>query len=99
MRQPTRARPSRRALTCTLALVLIACSGPPPTVSTPARHVASPSPAAAAADPKLVPLAIDAMRQREYPGSDLAIEQTLTPGRNSRRSVASYQSHGLKISV
>src|SRR6202165_173911 len=69
----------------------------PPTAPPPARHVASPSPAAAAADPKLVPLAIDAMRQREYPGSDLAIEQTLTPGTNYRRYVASYQSDGLKI--
>src|ERR1700694_4351360 len=69
----------------------------PPTAPPPARHVASPSPAAAAADPKLVPLAIDAMRQREYPGSDLAIEQTLTPGTNYRRYVASYPSDGLKI--
>ena len=47
--------------------------------------------------PSLVPLAIDAMRQREYPGSDLAIEQTLAPGTNYRRYVASYQSDGLKI--
>ena len=97
MRQPARARPSRRALTCTLALVLIACSGPPPTVSTPARHVASPSPAPLASETTLVPLAIDAMRQREYPGSDLAIAQTLAPGSNYRRYVASYQSDGLKI--
>jgi dipeptidyl aminopeptidase/acylaminoacyl peptidase len=37
------------------------------------------------------------MRQREYPGSDLAIEETLTPGTNYRRYVASYQSDGLKI--
>jgi dipeptidyl aminopeptidase/acylaminoacyl peptidase len=44
-----------------------------------------------------VPLAIDAMRQREYPGSDLAIEQTLAPGSNYRRYAASYQSDGLKI--
>ncbi len=37
------------------------------------------------------------MRQRDYPGSDLAIEQTLTPGTNYRRYVASYESDGLKI--
>jgi dipeptidyl aminopeptidase/acylaminoacyl peptidase len=49
------------------------------------------------ADPTLVPLAIDAMRQREYPGSDLAVEQTLTSGMNYRRYVSSYQSDGLKI--
>jgi uncharacterized protein len=97
MRQPARARPSHRALTSTLALLLVACSSPPPAVSTPAKHLALPSPAPIAADPKLVPLAIDAMRQREYPGSELAIEQTLTPGANYRRYVASYQSDGLKI--
>ena len=37
------------------------------------------------------------MRQREYPGSDMVIEQTLAPGSNYRRYVASYQSDGLKI--
>lgn len=37
------------------------------------------------------------MRQREYPGSDMVIEQTLAPGTNYRRYIASYQSDGLKI--
>jgi len=37
------------------------------------------------------------MRQRDYPGSDLAIEQTLAPGSNYRRYIASYRSDGLKI--
>ena len=37
------------------------------------------------------------MRQREYPGSDMVIEQTLAPGANYRRYIASYQSDGLKI--
>ena len=45
----------------------------------------------------LSPLAIDAMRQRDYPGSDLAIERTLAAGSNYRQYVASYQSDGLKI--
>jgi len=80
-----------------MAIVLIACTGPPPAVSTPAKPSGSPSPSRVAAQPTLVSLAIDAMRQREYPGSDLAIEQTLTPGINYRRYVASYQSDGLKI--
>jgi uncharacterized protein len=80
-----------------IAIVLIACTGPPPAVSTPAKPSGSPSPSPAAAQPTLVPLAIDAMRQREYPGSEIAIEQTLTPGTNYRRYVASYQSDGLKI--
>ena len=84
-------------LALAVAILLVACSSPPPAISTPGKHVVSPSPAPAAADPTLVPLAIDAMRQREYPGSDLAIEQTLAPGTNYRRNVASYQSDGLKI--
>jgi dipeptidyl aminopeptidase/acylaminoacyl peptidase len=92
-------KPTAKAapLVVSVAILLFACTSPPHTVSTPGKHVASPSPAPAASDPKLVPLAIDAMRQREYPGSELAIEQTLTPGTNYRRYVASYQSDGLKI--
>ena len=37
------------------------------------------------------------MRQRDYPGSDLAIERTLAVGSNYRQYVASYRSDGLKI--
>lgn len=37
------------------------------------------------------------MRQREYPGSDITIEETLEPGVNYQRYLASYQSEGLKI--
>jgi len=37
------------------------------------------------------------MRQQQYPGSDLVIEQTLEPGSNYNRYVASYLSDGLKI--
>jgi len=37
------------------------------------------------------------MRQREYPGSDVTLEETLEPGVNYRRYLASYQSEGLKI--
>lgn len=37
------------------------------------------------------------MRQREYPGSDITIEQTLAPGSNYKRYIASYISDGLKI--
>jgi len=43
------------------------------------------------------PLSVEAMRQREYPGSDITIEQTLDPGSNYRRYIASYRSDGLKI--
>lgn len=37
------------------------------------------------------------MRQREYPGSDITIEQTLAPGANYKRYIVSYLSDGLKI--
>lgn len=45
----------------------------------------------------LHPLAIGSLRQREYPGSKLTIEQTLSPGSNYQRYVASYKSEGFKI--
>jgi dipeptidyl aminopeptidase/acylaminoacyl peptidase len=42
-------------------------------------------------------LSIETMRQRSYPGSDVTIERTLTPGVNYNRYIASYQSDGLQI--
>jgi dipeptidyl aminopeptidase/acylaminoacyl peptidase len=46
---------------------------------------------------ELHPLSIESMRQREYPGSDLVIEQTLASGSNYSRYYVSYLSEGLKI--
>lgn len=43
------------------------------------------------------PLSIDYLRQREYPTSELQIEETLTNGANYSRYIASYRSDGLKI--
>lgn len=43
------------------------------------------------------PLMIEVMRDRRYPGSDILIEQTLAPGSNYQRFIASYRSEGLKI--
>jgi dipeptidyl aminopeptidase/acylaminoacyl peptidase len=40
---------------------------------------------------------IDVLRRRDYPGSPLTIEQTLEPGDNYNRYVASYLSDGNKI--
>lgn len=45
----------------------------------------------------LHPLAIEAMRARDYPGSDITIEEILAPGSNYQRYIASYQSDDLKI--
>jgi dipeptidyl aminopeptidase/acylaminoacyl peptidase len=86
-------------LAVAIAVILVGCSGPPPAVAAPsARPSATPSASpAAAAQQTLPPLAIDAMRQRDYPGSDLVIERTLSPGSNYQQYIASYQSDGLKI--
>jgi uncharacterized protein len=45
----------------------------------------------------LNPLSIEYLRERVYPGSDITIEQTLAPGSNYNRYIASYLSDGLKI--
>ncbi len=43
------------------------------------------------------PLSIDALKQTSFPGSSITIEQTLAPGSNYQRYLASYKSEGLKI--
>lgn len=43
------------------------------------------------------PLSIEALRQMEFPGSEIVIEETLRPGSNYQRFVASYQSEGNTI--
>ncbi len=43
------------------------------------------------------PLSIQSLRNGKYNGSDIVIEQTLEPGSNYKRYIASYKSEGLKI--
>lgn len=45
----------------------------------------------------LHPLTIESLRKGSYPASDIIIEQTLEPGSNYNRYIASYKSEGLKI--
>jgi len=45
----------------------------------------------------LNPLSIEWLRQQDYPGSEIVIEETLAPGSNYTRYIASYRSEGLKI--
>ena len=52
---------------------------------------------AANASSASLPLQIDAMRARQYPGSDIVIEATLDSGANYNRYYVSYLSEGLKI--
>jgi dipeptidyl aminopeptidase/acylaminoacyl peptidase len=50
-----------------------------------------------AKDDKLVPMAIQSLREREYPGGDFVFEERLGNGSNYEQYIASYQSEGLKI--
>lgn len=43
------------------------------------------------------PLSIEHLREKDYSGSDIKIEETLAPGSNYNRYIASYLSDGLKI--
>jgi uncharacterized protein len=88
----------RWLLAVAIAVILVGCSSPPPAALAPtSRPAVMPSALPAPAEQTLPPLAIFAMRQRDYPGSDLIIERTLSPGRNYQQYVASYLSDGLKI--
>ncbi|TSC85443.1 MAG: hypothetical protein G01um10147_1141 [Microgenomates group bacterium Gr01-1014_7] len=50
-----------------------------------------------AAQVQLHPLMIESLRKGQYPGSDIVIEETLSPGSNYKRYIVSYLSEGLKI--
>lgn len=65
-----------------------------PTLTPPATLTASAVPTAT---PVPNPLQISAMRARQYPGSDITIEETLDPGVNYNRYYVSYLSEALKI--
>ena len=46
---------------------------------------------------ELNPLSIEELKKENYPGSNFVIEQTLEPGSNYNRYIASYKSEDLKI--
>lgn len=94
----------RLSIVLAVALALCACSGAvePATISEPTSAAtataASVTIAPSTPTPQpLNPLTITSMRQQQYPGSDIAIEQTLAPGSNYSRYIVSYISDGLKI--
>ena len=69
-------------------------ASPQPTLTSTQTLPATPIPTAT---PIPHPLEIAAMRAREYPGSDIVIEQELDPGVGYSRYYVSYMSEGLKI--
>jgi dipeptidyl aminopeptidase/acylaminoacyl peptidase len=88
------------------AVCLAACGAPPSTLDTtaqtPMRALNEPSPATIPSPtdtpaPTPHPLTITLMRERNYPGSEIHIEQTLAPGSNYKRYLVFYESDGLKI--
>lgn len=94
----------RLSLILALAIVLCACSvaaepsaESEPTSTPTVTATSIPTPTSTPTPPPLNPLTIEWMRQQQYPGSDIVIEQTLAAGSNYARYVVSYRSDGLKI--
>lgn len=94
------------------SLIISACGGmepaSPPTLTIAPSSTATPSPTQTptqtptptqipTATPTPHPLEISAMRDREYPGSAIVIEDVLDPGVGYSRYYVSYLSEGLKI--
>lgn len=82
--------PQARTATPQPTAAATATATTPPTDTPAATTTLSPT-------PTLHPMEIAAMRAREYPGSDLVIEETLDPGSNYDRYYVHYFSEGLKI--
>ena len=95
-----------RLLPLLLALLLAACASPqtnapqtagvPPATDTPTA-TATPTLTPTTTPTPEHPLMVEVMRRQDYPGSELVIEQTLEPGDNYDRYIASYLSEGHKI--
>ena len=68
----------------------------PPTATTTATVTPT---ATATPSPTPHPLTIESMRQRSYPGSQIIIHESLPPGANYSRAIASYLSEGLRINA
>mgnify|MGYP001463822353 CR=1 FL=1 len=79
--------------------IMVTQETPSPVTSTP-TVVPSPYPTETplpTPTPITHPLMIEMMRQQEYPGSPIVLEQTLSPGSNYDQYVVSYLSEGNKI--
>lgn len=77
-------------------------ASPAPTATSSPTATATPTAtptATATPTPTPHPLTVQSMRERAYPGSEIAIEQPLQPGSNYSRYIASYRSEGLKINA
>ena len=96
--RPRSATPSPSGVTPTLTSSPL--QGASPSVSpSPSRAATfTPSPTSPNdATPTLFPMLIEAMRQGDYPGSEIVIDEELDAGDNYRRYYVYYLSQGLKI--
>ena len=85
-------------VTPTVAVTATATASPTPTATlAPTATIAPTATTIPTATATPYPLSIAAMRARDYPGSEITIEETLAPGANYSRYIASYLSDGLKI--
>lgn len=82
-------------LTPTHTSVPLPTATPSPTPTLTPTHTLTPTPTEKPTPQH--PLAIETMRQQTYPGSEITIEETLGPGANYDRYIASYLSEGFKI--
>ncbi len=94
----------RKIILLVLSILVTGCGIAPtpttPPAPSPIIQYVTPTPiptSTPAPTPTPHPLAITSMRQREYVGSEIVIEETLEPGSNYKRYVVAYQSDGLKI--
>ncbi len=83
-------------LAATATATRTATAGPSPTPSATPVPLVTPPTLDLELD-EMYPLMVEYMRQQEYPGSDVVIEEVLAPGVNYNRYLASYRSEGLKI--
>jgi fermentation-respiration switch protein FrsA (DUF1100 family) len=85
--------PTTPTMTRTSTPTATPTSTPTPTQTPTPTHTPTPTPTPTPTHP----LMIEVMRQQTYPGSEIVIAETLAPGSNYDRYIASYQSEGLKI--
>lgn len=84
----------------TLTPTSLATDTPMPTPTTTSTSTPLPPTSTATPTPTstpLHPLTIESLRQQDFPGSEITLEETLEPGSNYDRYIASYLSEGLKI--
>jgi fermentation-respiration switch protein FrsA (DUF1100 family) len=95
------ATPTETRIPPTVTPTASATARPAPTSTPTSTATATPTPSATPTDTPTPtpphPLSVEWMRQQAYPGSEIVIEETLEPGVNYSRYIASYRSEGLKI--